>query len=214
LSVPLLNDLTAAVAAGKRTDTVRLTQELLAAGTLPQAVVEQGLVPGMAIVGERFKKNEIFVPEMLVAARAMKEALKLLEPLLAQAGIKPKYTAIIGTVQGDLHDIGKNLISMMWRGANFAVVDLGTNVSPEKYLAAAQEHKAHLVGLSALLTTTMPAMKETVRAIKAAGLSGTKIMIGGAPITQEFADDIGADGYAADAGTAVDVAKQLVSEAA
>jgi 5-methyltetrahydrofolate--homocysteine methyltransferase len=212
--MPLLNDLTAAVAAGKRTDTVRLTQELLAAGTLPQAVVEQGLVPGMAIVGERFKKNEIFVPEMLVAARAMKEALKLLEPLLAQAGIKPKYTAIIGTVQGDLHDIGKNLISMMWRGANFAVVDLGTNVSPEKYLAAAQEHKAHLVGLSALLTTTMPAMKETVRAIKAAGLSGTKIMIGGAPITQEFADDIGADGYAADAGTAVDVAKQLVSEAA
>jgi len=210
--MPLLTDLTAAVAAGKRADTVRLTQELLAAGTSPQSVVEQGLVPGMAIVGERFKKNEIFVPEMLVAARAMKEALKLLEPLLAQAGIKPKYTAIIGTVQGDLHDIGKNLISMMWRGANFAVVDLGTNVSPEKYLAAAQEHKAHIVGLSALLTTTMPAMKETVRIIKGAGLLNTKIMIGGAPITQEFADDIGADGYAADAGTAVDVAKQLVGD--
>ena len=210
--MPLLTDLTAAVAAGKRADTVRLTQELLAAGTSPQSVVEQGLVPGMAIVGERFKKNEIFVPEMLVAARAMKEALKLLEPLLAQAGIKPKYTAIIGTVQGDLHDIGKNLISMMWRGANFAVVDLGTNVSPEKYLAAAQEHKAHIVGLSALLTTTMPAMKETVRIIKGAGLPNTKIMIGGAPITQEFADDIGADGYAADAGTAVDVAKQLVGD--
>ncbi len=212
--MPLLNDLTAAVAAGKRVDTVRLTQELLAAGTSPQAVVEQGLVPGMAIVGERFKKNEIFVPEMLVAARAMKEALKLLEPLLLKAGIKPKYTAIIGTVQGDLHDIGKNLISMMWRGANFAVVDLGTNVSPEKYLAAAQEHKAHIVGLSALLTTTMPAMKETVRIIKAAGLTETKIMIGGAPITQEFANDIGADGYAADAGSAVDVAKQLVGDAA
>lgn len=212
--MPLLNDLTAAVAAGKRVDTVRLTQELLAAGTAPQDVVEQGLVPGMAIVGERFKKNEIFVPEMLVAARAMKEALKLLEPLLLKAGIKPKYTAIIGTVQGDLHDIGKNLISMMWRGANFAVVDLGTNVSPEKYLAAAQEHKAHIVGLSALLTTTMPAMKETVRIIKAAGLTGTKIMIGGAPITQEFADDIGADGYAADAGSAVDIAKQLVGDAA
>jgi 5-methyltetrahydrofolate--homocysteine methyltransferase len=212
--MPLLNDLTAAVAAGKRADTVRLTQELLAAGTLPQAVVEQGLVPGMAIVGERFKKNEIFVPEMLVAARAMKEALKLLEPLLLQAGIKPKYTAIIGTVQGDLHDIGKNLISMMWRGANFAVVDLGTNVSPEKYLAAAQEHKASIVGLSALLTTTMPAMKETVRILKAANLPNTKIMIGGAPITQEFADDIGADGYAADAGSAVDIAKQLVGAAA
>ena len=212
--MPLLNDLTAAVAAGKRTDTVRLTQELLAAGTGPQTIVESGLVPGMAIVGEQFKKNEIFVPEMLVAARAMKEALKLLEPLLASAGIKPKYTALIGTVQGDLHDIGKNLISMMWRGANFAVVDLGTNVSPDKYLAAAKEHKANLIGLSALLTTTMPAMKETVRLLKAAGLPNIKIMIGGAPITQAFADDIGADGYAADAGTAVDVAKKLVGAAA
>ena len=212
--MPLLNDLTAAVAAGKRTDTVRLTQELLAAGTGPGPIVEQGLVPGMAIVGEQFKKNEIFVPEMLVAARAMKEALKLLEPLLAAAGIMPKYTVVVGTVQGDLHDIGKNLISMMWRGAGFAVVDLGTNVPPEKYLSAAQEHKAHLVGLSALLTTTMPAMKETVKILKAAGLPNTKIMVGGAPITQAFADDIGADGYAADAGTAVDVAKKLVGEAA
>ncbi len=211
--MPQLSELTAAVAAGKRTDTVRLTQELLAAGSAPQDIVEKGLVPGMAIVGEQFKKNEIFVPEMLVAARAMKEALKLLEPLLASAGIKPKYTAIIGTVQGDLHDIGKNLISMMWRGANFAVIDLGTNVSADKYLAAAKEHNANLVGLSALLTTTMPAMKDTVRILKAAGLS-TKIMVGGAPITQAFADEIGADGYAADAGTAVDIAKKLVGQAA
>ena len=210
----LLTDLTAAVAAGKRVDTVRLTQELFTAGARPQDIVEQGLVPGMAIVGGQFKRNEIFVPEMLVAARAMKEALKLLEPLLASAGIKPKYTVIIGTVQGDLHDIGKNLISMMWRGAGFAVVDLGTNVSPERYVTAAQEHKAHIVGLSALLTTTMPAMKETVRLLKAAGLPNTKIMIGGAPITQAFADDIGADGYAADAGTAVDIARKLVGEAA
>ena len=212
--MPQLTDLTAAVAAGKRTDTVRITQELLAAGIGPEAIVEKGLVPGMAIVGDQFKRNEIFVPEMLVAARAMKEALKILEPLLATAGIKPKYTALIGTVQGALHDIGKNLISMMWRGANFAVVDLGTNVSPERYLAAAQEHKANIIGLSALLTTTMPAMKETVRILKAAGLPNMKIMIGGAPITQAFADDIGADGYAADAGTAVDVAKRLVGEAA
>ena len=212
--MPLLHDLTAAVAAGKRVDTVRLTQELLAAGTSPQAVVEQGLVPGMAIVGEQFKRNEIFVPEMLVAARAMKEALKVLEPLLAKAGIKPKYTVIIGTVQGDLHDIGKNLISMMWRGANFAVVDLGTNVTAERYLAAALEHKADLVGLSALLTTTMPAMKETVRVLKAASLPNLKVVIGGAPITQAFADEIGADGYAPDAGSAVEVALQLVGEAA
>ena len=210
--MPLFTKLTSAVAAGMRNDTVRLTQELLAAGNGPDTIVEQGLVPGMAIVGEQFKKNEIFVPEMLVAARAMKEALKLLEPLLAAAGIKPKYTVVVGTVQGDLHDIGKNLIAMMWRGAGFAVIDLGTNVSPEKYLAAAQEHKAHIIGLSALLTTTMPAMKETVRVLKAANLPNTKVMIGGAPITQTFADDIGADGYAADAGTAVDLAKKLVGE--
>jgi len=212
--MPQLTDLTTAVAAGKRTDTVRLTEELLAAGLTPSDIVEQGLVPGMAIVGDQFKRNEIFVPEMLVAARAMKEALKILEPLLASAGIKPKYTAIIGTVQGDLHDIGKNLISMMWRGANFAVVDLGTNVSPDRYVAAAKEHGANLIGLSALLTTTMPAMKETVRMLKEAGLPNAKIMVGGAPITQSFADEIGADGYASDAGTAVDVARQLVGEAA
>jgi len=212
--MPQLPDLTAAVAAGKRADTVRLTQELLAAGIRPQAIVEEGLVPGMALIGEQFKRNEIFVPEMLVAARAMKEALKLLEPLLAQAGIKPKYTAIIGTVQGDLHDIGKNLVSTMWRGANFAVVDLGTNVAPDRYVAAAREHGAQIVGLSALLTTTMPAMKETVRILKEAKLPGLKVLVGGAPITQIFADEIGADGYAADAGTAVDLAKRLVDEAA
>jgi len=212
--MPQLPDLTTAVAAGKRADTVRLTQELLAAGIRPQAIVEEGLVPGMALIGEQFKRNEIFVPEMLVAARAMKEALKLLEPLLAQAGIKPKYTAIIGTVQGDLHDIGKNLVSTMWRGANFAVVDLGTNVAPDRYVAAAREHGAQIVGLSALLTTTMPAMKETVRILKEAKLPGLKVLVGGAPITQIFADEIGADGYAADAGTAVDLAKRLVDEAA
>ncbi len=211
---PQLAELTTAVAAGKRVDTVRLTQELLAVGQSPTTIVEQGLVPGMAIVGEQFKRNEIFVPEMLIAARAMKEALKLLEPLLAAAGIKPKYTVVIGTVQGDLHDIGKNLISMMWRGAGFAVVDLGTNVSPERYVAAAREHNAHIVGLSALLTTTMPAMKDTVRQLKEAGLANTKIMIGGAPITQAFADSIGADGYAADAGTAVELANKLVGAAA
>jgi len=212
--MPHLTDLTVAVAAGKRIDTVQITQALLGAGESPNTIVEQGLVPGMAIVGEQFKRNEIFVPEMLVAARAMKEALKLLEPLLAAAGIKPKYTVVVGTVQGDLHDIGKNLVSMMWRGAGFAVIDLGTNVSPDRYLVAAREHNAHIVGLSALLTTTMPAMKETVRLFKEAGLTHTKVMIGGAPITQAFADSIGADGYAADAGTAVDVARRLVGEAA
>jgi 5-methyltetrahydrofolate--homocysteine methyltransferase len=211
--MPELSELTAAVTVGKKNDVVRLTQELLAAGIAPQSIVEQGLVPGMAIVGERFKRNEIFVPEMLIAARAMKEALKLLEPLLARAGITPKYTAIIGTVQGDLHDIGKNLVAMMWRGANFNIVDLGTNVAPEHYIEAARQHRAQLVGLSALLTTTMPAMKETVEKLRAAGLPGVKIMIGGAPVTEQFAKEIGADAFAADAGSAVEVAKALVEAA-
>jgi len=209
---PMHNELLNAVASGKRNDAIRLTQELLDAGSAPKEILDKALVPGMALVGERFKRNEIFVPEMLVAARAMKEALKLLEPLLAKAGIKPKYTAIIGTVQGDMHDIGKNLVAMMWKGSNMNVIDLGVNVAPEKYLAAAREHNAHIVGLSALLTTTMPAMRGTVKLIKDANLPGTKVLIGGAPVTREFANEIGADGYSPDAGSAVDLALSLLGE--
>jgi 5-methyltetrahydrofolate--homocysteine methyltransferase len=205
--------LTDAVAKGNRNEAKRLTQALLDQGTAPQDIVDRGLVPGMAIVGDKFKRNEAFVPEMLIAARAMKEAMALVEPLLAQAGVRPKYTAVIGTVQGDLHDIGKNLVGMMWKGANIAVVDLGTNVTAEKFVNAAREHNANLIGLSALLTTTMPAMQETVRAVKAAGLNGVKVLIGGAPITQEFASQIGADGFAPDAATAVDVALKLAAGA-
>ena len=212
--MPQLSDLTAAVAAGKRADCVRLTQELLAGGADPRAIVEQGLVPGMAIIGEQFRQNQCFVPEMLVAARAMKEAFKLLEPLLAEAGVEPKFTAVIGTVQGDLHDIGKNLVATMWRGANFKVVDLGTNVPADRYISAVREHHAHVVGVSALLTTTMGAMRDTVKALRDANIEGIHIVVGGAPITQQFAEEIGADAYAADAGTAIEVAKQLVGEAA
>jgi len=206
------NELLNAVASGKRNDAVRLTQELLNAGSAPQEILDKALVPGMALVGERFKRNEVFVPEMLVAARAMKEALKLIEPLLAKAGIKPKHTAVIGTVQGDLHDIGKNLVAMMWKGANINVIDLGVNVAPEKYLAAAREHNAHIVGLSSLLTTTMPSMRGTVKLLKDAGLPATKVLIGGAPVTREFASEIGADGYSPDAGSAVDLALSLLGE--
>jgi 5-methyltetrahydrofolate--homocysteine methyltransferase len=195
---------------GNRNEARRLTQAAIDAGLPPQDIVEQGLVPGMAAIGEKFKRNEAFVPEMLIAARAMKEAMGLLEPLLVKAGIKPKFTAVIGTVQGDLHDIGKNLVAMMWRGANFGVVDLGTNVPADKFIAAAREHNARVIGLSALLTTTMPAMKETVAKVRAAGLP-CKVLIGGAPITQEFAEQIGADGFAPDAASAVDVAMKLVA---
>jgi 5-methyltetrahydrofolate--homocysteine methyltransferase len=210
MSNPILEQLSTAVINGRSKDAKAATQQALDANIPLQEIVDNALVTAMGIVGEKFKRNEIFVPEMLVAARAMKESMAMLEPLLAKAGIVPKYTAVIGTVQGDLHDIGKNLVAMMWKGANFRVVDLGVNVTPEKFLAAAQEHNADLVGLSALLTTTMPAMKTTVSLIKAANLPKTKIMIGGAPITEQFASEIGADGYSADAGSAVDRACELI----
>ena len=202
-------ELSRAVEGGKRNDAKQLTQALLDQGIKPLEVVEQGLVPGMSAIGEKFKNNEVFVPEMLIAARAMKECMTILEPLLADAGIKPKYTAVIGTVQGDLHDIGKNLVAMMLKGANIGIVDLGTNVPPEKFVAAVQEHNARLVCLSALLTTTMPAMKTTVQTLRDAGCSGVRIMVGGAPVTQEFCDEIGADGYSQDAASAVDLALRL-----
>jgi len=177
---------------------------------MPGDLVDKALVPAMASVGEKFKNNEIFVPEMLVAARAMKEAMSLLEPLLVAAGITPKYTALIGTVQGDLHDIGKNLVVVMWKAAGFRVIDMGANVPAAKFVAAINEFRPQVVGLSALLTTTMPAMVETVRTIRAAGGPPVKILVGGAPISQEFADEIGADGYAPDAASAADKARALV----
>jgi 5-methyltetrahydrofolate--homocysteine methyltransferase len=204
-------ELSVAVEAGKRNDAKQITQALLEQGIKPLEVVEQGLVPGMSAIGEKFKNNEVFVPEMLIAARAMKECMAILEPLLADAGIKPKYTAVIGTVQGDLHDIGKNLVAMMLKGANFGIVDLGTNVPPEKFVAAVQEHNAQLVCLSALLTTTMPAMRMTVQAMRDAGLSAVKVMVGGAPVTQDYCNEIGADGYSPDAASAVDLALKLAA---
>jgi 5-methyltetrahydrofolate--homocysteine methyltransferase len=204
-----LEQLSQAVAAGKSKDARTLTQRALDEGAKPGDLVDQALVPAMAAVGEKFKNNEIFVPEMLVAARAMREAMNVLEPRLLAAGITPKYTALIGTVLGDLHDIGKNLVAIMWKGTNFRVIDLGVNVPPAKFVAAINEYRPHVVGLSALLTTTMPAMVETVRAIRTGGCPPVKIMVGGAPISQQFADEIGADGYAPDAASAADKARTL-----
>lgn len=206
-----LEKLESAVKAGKNKDAVAETQSALEASTPPSEILD-ALVSGMDDVGRRFKTGEIFVPEVLVAARAMKQAMELLEPELVKAGIQPKYTAIVGTVKGDLHDIGKNLVAMMWKGANFRVIDLGTNIDATAYVAAAKEHNADIVGLSALLTTTMPSMKETTRAIKSAGLRA-RVVVGGAPITQEYADEIGADGFAPDAASAVDLARRLVGAA-
>ena len=201
--------LTQAIVSGKRKEVPGLVQQCLDAGEKAGDIVENRLVPGMAVVGEAFKRNEIFVPEMLIAARAMKEALSILEPLLVAAGVKPEHNAVIGTVEGDLHDIGKNLVAMMWKGANIEVIDLGVNVPAAKFVEAVKQHQPKLVGLSALLTTTMPAMRDTVKAIREAG--GTvKVVIGGAPITDEYAREIGADGYASDAGSAVDTAMALL----
>ena len=208
----LLAKLTETIKAGRRKEAVETTQAALDANS-PPADVLNALVTGMDDVGRRFKANEIFVPEVLIAARAMKESMALLEPFLVAAGIKPEFTAIVGTVQGDLHDIGKNLVAMMWKGANFNVIDLGTNVPPEKFVESAKESNAQVVGLSGLLTTTMPAMKRAVEDIRQAALPGVKIVIGGAPITQEFADEIGADGYATDAASAVDLVRSLLKPA-
>ncbi len=211
--MPDLQKLNEAIKTGNRDDAVAITQEAIDAKVSLREVLDS-MVDAMDDVGGRFQRNEIFVPEMLIAARAMKESMARLEPLLVAAGIKPVAKAVIGTVSGDLHDIGKNLVSMMWKGANFDVVDLGTNVSPEKFVDAAKEHNADLVGLSALLTTTMPAIKTTVDALKAGGVDVAKIVIGGAPVTQEYADQIGADGYASDAASAVEIARKLIEPAA
>jgi 5-methyltetrahydrofolate--homocysteine methyltransferase len=165
------------------------------------------MTAAMEVIGARFQCQEIYVPEMLISARAMKEATAVLEPILVKAGIRPEHTAVIGTIKGDLHDIGKNLVGMMWKGANIEVIDLGTNVSPERFVEAAREHRAHLVGISALLTTTMVGMKDVVAAVRAADLGGVKVIVGGAPVTQDFADLIGADGYASDAASAVETAR-------
>jgi len=204
--------LTGAIEAGDRATATAVTQEAVDEGMDPRTVLD-AMTAAMEVVGARFQCQEIYVPEMLISARAMKEATAVLEPVLVKAGIGPEHTAVLGTITGDLHDIGKNLVGMMWKGANIEVIDLGTNVTPERFVEAAKEHRAHLVGISALLTTTMVGMKDVVAAIRAANLADVKVIVGGAPVTQDFADQIGADGYASDAATAVEVAKTAVGMA-
>jgi len=189
-----------------------LTTEAVQEGIKAEALLNEVLIPAMADVGQRFERQEFFVPEMLVAARAMKYGVEVLRPHLVAAGVKPVGTVLVGTVSGDLHDIGKNLVMMMLEGTGFRVVDLGVDVSPDKFVAAVREHSPQLVGMSALLTTTMMAMKATIEALKKAGVRDqVKIMIGGAPVTQRFADEIGADVYAADASSAARKAKEAVA---
>ncbi len=200
-----------AIVNGDKNSAVEVTQQALDGGDDPQAMIDEAMIPAMREAGQRFENEEFFVPELLLAARAMKAALALLRPLLVEGGAEPKGRVVIGTVKGDLHDIGKNLVSSMLEGAGFDVIDLGTDVAPEQFVAAVQEKNANLVGLSALLTVTMPAMKLTVDALEQAGVRDkVKVLVGGAPLTSEYASEIKADAYADNASAAVRMAEQLV----
>jgi methylmalonyl-CoA mutase cobalamin-binding domain/chain len=189
-----------------------LVNEGLADGMDPEAMLYDALIPSLEEVGARFERGDFFVPEMLIAARAMQGALDILRPLLAETGAQTVGTYVMGTVKGDVHDIGKNLVNIMLEGAGFTVHDLGVNVAPEKFIAAIQEYKPDIVGFSAFLTTTMPMFKANINALEKAGIRNDVIvMVGGAPVTQQYADAVGADGYASDASTAVRLAKDLIA---
>ena len=207
----LLGKMAESLIAGKIDEVVDLTKEALDGGAAPADILDQGLLAGMDVVGQRFKAEEMFIPEVLRCAKCMHGAMEILRPLLAETGAEPIGTLIIGTVKGDLHDIGKNLVGMMFEGAGFDVVDIGIDKEPQVFVDAIKEHNAKLIGMSALLTTTMPKMGETINAIKEAGIRDqVKILVGGAPITAAFAEEIGADGYASNAASAVDKGKELM----
>ena len=212
--MPDLKQLYDSVVSGDAKTTQALTQQALAEGVDPLKLVNDYMVPAMDEVGRRFEANEYFVPELLISARAMKAALELIRPLLTARGDQPLGRVAIGTVKGDLHDIGKNLVGSLLEGGGFEVIDLGVNVTPEKFIATVNEKKANIIAMSALLTTTMPAMKTTIDALKQAGVRDkVKVLIGGAPITQRYAEEIGADGYSESAVGAVALAKKAVKPA-
>ncbi len=207
-----LNALAEFLISGNRDKVKELTQQALDEGVGPETIINEGLIAGMNVVGEKFKNNEFYVPEVLIAARAMHAGMDLVKPLLTETGVEPIGRVALGTVKGDLHDIGKNLVQMMLEGAGFDIYDLGVDVPAEKFVETAQSENCSIIAMSALLTTTMPAMADTIKALEEAGLRDKiKVMIGGAPVTQNYADEIGADGYAPDAASAVDKAKELVT---
>lgn len=207
----ILEDLAAEVIKGEAGVVKNLTEEALSQNISAEEVLNSGLVAGMNVIGERFKSNEIFIPEVLVAARAMKAGMQIIRPLLAEANVEPLGKVIIGTVGGDLHDIGKNIVAMLLEGAGFEVVDLGADVTKEKFLEFAEKENPDVLGMSALLTTTMVFMKDMVQSLEESGLKDKiKVIVGGAPITQSYADEIRADGYAPDAASAVDLVKSVM----
>ena len=209
---PAMQDIAAALIEGENDTVDRLTRAALEDGIEALEIMDDGLIAGMGVVGIKFRENFIFVPEVLACARAMKAGMAHIEPILSASGVEPLGRVIMGTVKGDLHDIGKNLCIMMLRGAGFVVIDLGVDTSADEFIDAIEEHEASLMGMSALLTTTMPNMGKTIEAFIDADLrDDVKIMVGGAPVTQEFADDMGADGYGKDALACVELAKNLLS---
>jgi len=206
-----MQDLAAKLEKGDADSVRNLTNEALAENMTAEYILNNGLVAGMNVIGEKFKNNEIFIPEVLIAARAMKAGMKIIKPLLAEANVKSRGKVIIGTVKGDLHDIGKNIVSMMLEGAGFDVVNLGTDISIDTIFEHLEKDKPNVIGLSALLTTTMVYMADVVKALKERDITDVKVIIGGAPITQNYAEEIGADGYAPDAASAVDLVKDLLN---
>jgi 5-methyltetrahydrofolate--homocysteine methyltransferase len=209
----ILSTISTAVIEGNLDDIVELTEDALDEGLEAQEILNQGLMPGMDHVGVEFKAGNMFVPEVLRSARAMQASMDILKPLLAESGVKMVGKVLLGTVKGDLHDIGKNLVAMMCEGAGFEVKDLGKDVAPESFVEAVKEFEPDVLGMSALLTTTMRAMEHTIKALEEAGVRDqVKVMIGGAPVTQSFADQIGADGYASNAAAAVEMAKKFVGK--
>ena len=208
----LLEKIAERLIVGKIDEVKELSQQALDQGTSPRDIIDKGLLAGMDVVGKRFKAGDMFIPEVLLCARCMHGAMDILKPLLSEADSAGTGIYVIGTVEGDLHDIGKNLVSMMLQGAGFEVIDLGTNIKPQQFVDAVSEHKPAILGLSALLTTTMPKMEETINALKEAGIRDqVKIMAGGAPVTQAFVDEIGADAYGANAASATEKAKELLA---
>jgi 5-methyltetrahydrofolate--homocysteine methyltransferase len=209
---PVISEIYEAILEGQQKKAVEKVNQALAENVDPSIILNEGMVKAMAEVGRLFEEGEYFVPEMLIAARAMQNGLAILKPHLVQADIKSSGKVVAGTVKGDLHDIGKNLVAMMLEGAAFEIVDLGSDVSPEKFVEAVRTSGADIVAMSALLTTTMPNMKTTIEALEAAGLRDkVKVIVGGAPLTPEYAKQIGADGYAADASRAVALAKSMIN---
>ena len=213
MSTVLLQDISEKLQRGKAKDVAALVTQALEQSIDPEIILNEGLVSGMNVIGDKFRQNEVFVPEVLVAARAMNAGLKILKPALSGAGVEPLGTAVICTVKGDMHDIGKNLVKMMIEGQGIACIDLGVDVDPQVIVDTVRDNDVQLVCLSALLTTTMYGQKEVIDALSAAGLRDkVRVMVGGAPITQEFADEIGADCYTLDAASAAREAKRLIAE--